>query len=62
MSVEHARRCDTCVLVGDDGQVINRLALDVLADLEQFRDAMAAPVVDKDLARAHFHEVVILLS
>lgn len=54
MAIEYARWGDAGVFVGDHGQVVDRLALDIVADFEKLRNGVAAPVVDENLAGAHY--------
>jgi len=53
LAVVDTSRSDAGVLVGDDLDVLHRLALDIPAGLCQLRDHVAASVVVKDFSKTH---------
>lgn len=50
------------ILVGDDGQVAQGAALDVVARFGQLGDLVTAAVVDEDLAETHLLCLALLFS
>lgn len=53
MSIIHARRHDTSVLVGNNRTVLDDLALDIATGLKELGDLVATSMVDEDFAIAH---------